>query len=290
MGKRKKRLIAGAVILVALAVLWLFLQHVFPHFSKPFFPDYPQADLSPVLAQETLAPEDYRLLFAQTGLGPAAVDDLRAQGAEGIERILETQEDFFAPPGEDSCDRPGITTREHRWRNDQGRMVPAAPLAPLREGDIFVSFSTHTAGWSHGHAGLVVDPQLGVSLESVVLGSVSSRQNVEHWPCYTTWMVLRPRADDDTRRQVVQLAEEKLTGIPYSLLSGIFGEKFQALDGPHNAHCSYLPWYAWAAAGLDLDGDGGRIVTPRDLSQSPLVDVVQVYGIDPGRIPFDFSD
>lgn len=286
-GKRKKYWIAAA-LLAALAVLWLFLQHVFPHLWPPFRPDYPKLDLSPILAQETLAREDYETLFAQTGLGPAAINDLLAQGPAGVEQIQETQRGFFDPPGEDVCSLLGITTREHRWRDGSGKMVPAAPLAPLKEGDILVSLSTHTAGWTHGHAGLVVDAQLGVSLESVVLGSVSTRQNAAHWPCYTTFMVLRPRADDDARTQVVRLAREKLTGIPYSLVCGIFGEKFQPLDGPHSAHCSYLPWYAWmAAAGLDLDGDGGRIVTPRDLAESPLVEVVQLYGVDPGQFPLE---
>lgn len=290
-GKRKKRLIAAAVFLAALAVLWLFLQHVLPHLFPPFQPDYPQLDLSPILAQETLDREDYETLYAQTGLGPSAVDALLALGDPGVEQIQETQRGFFEPAGEDVCSLLGITTREHRRRDDSGRMVPSVPLAPLKEGDILVSFSTHTAGWTHGHAGLVVDAQNGVSLESVVLGSVSTPQNVKHWSCYTTFMVLRPRADDDARAQVVRLARDKLTGIPYSLICGIFGDKLQPLDGPHSAHCSYLPWYAWmAAAGLDLDGGGGRIVTPRDLAESPLVEVVQLYGIDPGQFPLDLPD
>lgn len=289
-GKGKKRWIVAAILLAALLGLWLFLQHVLPHLWPPFRPDYPQADLSPILAQETLSREDYELLWAQTGLGPSAVDALLAQGEAGVAQIQETQRGFFDPPGEDVCTLLGITTREHRWRDEQGRMVPAVPLAPLKEGDILVSLSTHTAGWTHGHAGLVVDAQLGISLESVVLGSVSTRQNVEHWPCYTTFLVLRPRADEDARAQVVQLAQEKLTGIPYSLLCGIFEDKFQPLDGPHSAHCSYLPWYAWRAAGLDLDGDGGRIVTPRDLAESPLVEVVQLYGIDPGQFSLELPN
>lgn len=290
-GQRKKYWIIGAALLLTLAALWLFLQHVLPHLFPPFQPDYPQLDLSPILAQESLDREDYELLWSQTGLGPSAVDALLARGGPGVEQIKETQRGFFAPPGEDVCSLLGITTREHRWRDPSGRMIPAVPLAPLKEGDILVSFSTHTAGWTHGHAGLVVDAQNGVSLESVVLGSVSTRQNVEHWPCYTTFMVLRPKADDDTRAQVVRLAGEKLTGIPYSLICGIFGEKFQSLDSTHSAHCSYLPWYAWmAAAGLDLDGDGGRIVTPRDLAESPLVEVVQLCGIDPGQFPLELPN
>lgn len=293
MSRRKKRLIAVAVLFLVLAALWLFLQHVFPHFFPPFRPDYPQLDLAPILAHEHLSEADYQTLFAQTGLGTAAIDDLRDRGEAGIGQILDTQAAFFEPPGQDSCSPLGITTREHRYLDEDGYILYAVPLAPLQEGDIIVSFSTHTAGWSHGHAGLVIDPdpQRPVTLESVVLGTLSDTMNANHWRSYTTMMVLRPKADEATRHQVAQLAMERLYGIPYSLVSGVFGDKLQPLDGSHNAQCGYLPWYAWmAAAGIDLDGDGGRVVAPADLAMSPHVEVVQVYGIDPGRYPLSFED
>lgn len=292
MSKRKKRLIAAVGLLVALVALWLFLQHVFPHFHRPFSPDYPQIDLAPVLAQEDLSREDYETIYAQTGLGPAAIDDLRTQGAEGVAQILDTQAAFFEPPNEGSCSLLGITTREHRFLDEDGYILYAAPLAPLREGDILLSLSTHTAGWTHGHAGLVVDPDPDrpVTLESVVLGSLSDTMDTNHWRSYTTLMILRPKAEDETRAQVAELAMERLYHVPYSLVSGVFGDKLQTQDGPHSAHCGYLPWYAWAAVGLDLDGDGGRVVAPEDFAMSPHVEVVQVYGIDPGRYPLEWDD
>lgn len=292
MTRRKKRLLVAIVLLVVLAALWLFLQHVFPHFRQPFSPDYPQIDLSPILAQEGLSREDYETLYAQTGLGPAAVDDLRELGQKGAAQILDTQAAFFTPPNEGTCSALGVTTREHRFLDEEGHILYAAPLAPLKEGDILVSFSTHTAGWTHGHAGLVVDPDPGrpVTIESVVLGSLSDTMDTNHWRSYTTLMVLRPKADDETRAQVAELAMERLYNIPYSLVSGVFGDKLQALDGPHSAHCGYLPWYAWAAVGLELDGDGGRVVAPEDLAMSQNVEVVQLYGIDPGQYPLKWED
>lgn len=291
-GKKSKMIwLWACASLLALLLLWLFLQFVFPHWTKSFRPDYARENLSPILARETLSQEDYRTLFDQTGLGPRAIDDLLAQGETGVAQILDTQQGFFTPPGEAPCAALGITTREHRFRDEEGRILYAAPLAPLEPGDILVSFSTHTAGWSHGHAGLVLDPAGGVTLESVVLGSLSSEMDVNHWRSYSTWMVLRPKGDAQTREKVVQLARERLIDIPYSLVSGAFGDKLQPLDGPHNAHCGYLPWYAWmAAAGLDLDEDGGRIVSPADLAASKNVEIVQVYGIDPTQIPLFFED
>lgn len=277
----------GAVL--AFVALWFFLQGPFAHRLRPFVPQYDRVDLSPVLAQDALSQADYETLYAQTGLGPAAVDDLLAQGSAGVQQILDTQEAFFVPPAESECSLLGVTTREHRFSDADGRLIYAVPLAPLKEGDILISLSTHTAGWTHGHAGLVIDPdpERPVTLESVVLGTCSDAMNANHWRSYTTMMVLRPKADDEKRHQVAQFASEKLVDIPYSLVSGVFGDKFQPLDGPHSAHCGYLPWYAWMAAGVDLDGDGGRIVAPADLAMSDQVEVVQIYGFDPADYPIE---
>lgn len=283
--KRKKRVAVIVLILAAVAALWLFLQHVYPHFHSPFVPSYPAVDLADTLSKPTLQEDDYRFLFAQTGLGKPAIDDLLALGDEGKAQIIDTQTAFLNHPGEAPCEPLGITTREHRFLGEDGLIRYMVPLAPLKNGDIIVTLSTHTAGWSHGHAGLVVDAENCVTLESVVLGSLSSQMNANHWRSYSTLAVLRPKADDETRQKVVQLALDKLDNIPYSLVSGAFGDKFQPLDGAHSAHCGYLPWYAWMSAGIDLDSDGGRIAAPEDFLHSPKLEVVQVYGFDPA----DFS-
>lgn len=281
--RKRKQLAVFAAILVVVAVFWLFLQHIYPHFHTPFVPSYPSVALTDTLSKPVLSEEDYRLLFAQTGLGKPAVDDLLALGDAGKAQILDTQAAFLNHPGEAPCAPLGITTREHRFLDEDGRIRYMVSLAPLKNGDIVVTLSTHTAGWSHGHAGLVVDAENGVTLESVVLGSLSSQMNVNHWRSYSTLAVLRPKADDEARQKVVQLALDKLDNIPYSLVSGAFGEKFQPLDSAHSAHCGYLPWYAWMSAGIDLDSDGGRIAAPEDFLHSPNVEIVQVYGFDPAE-------
>lgn len=282
--KKKKRLLSIAVVLAAVA-LWLFLQHVFPHFHRPYTPGYPPVDLTDTLSKPTLSGTDYALIFAQTGLGKPAVDDLLTAGETGIAQILATQTAFLNHPGDAPCRPLGVTTREHRFVGENGQLEYIFPLAPLKNGDILVSLSTHTAGWIHGHAGLVVDADRGVSLESVVLGSPSGQMDVNHWRSYSTFAILRPKADDETRQTVAALALEKLDGIPYSLVSGAFGDKFQPLDAAHTAHCGYLPWYAWMAVGVDIDRDGGRIAAPEDFLHNPNLEVVQVYGMDPA----DFS-
>lgn len=45
--------------------------------------------------------------------------------------------------------------------------------------------------------------------------------------------------------------------------------------------CAYLVWYAWNHFGYDLDSDGGHFVTSADLLHSDLLEVVQVYAMEP---------
>ena len=68
----------------------------------------------------------------------------------------------------------------------------------------------------------------------------------------------------------------------YHLTAGLIGDKFQDADSPwFGLQCAYLPWYAWKAAGVDLDSDGGRLVSSYDLLHSDQVEIVQLFGIDP---------
>ena len=114
-----------------------------------------------------------------------------------------------------------------------------------------------------------------------MLGSDSACVKARPWPTYANFLVLRVRdADDATRQRVVENARRTLDGIPYSLFAGLLGPKAPEAEGL-TAHCAYLPWYAWQSCGVDLDSDGGRIVTIYDLAASPLLEVVQVCGVDP---------
>ena len=36
--------------------------------------------------------------------------------------------------------------------------------------------------------------------------------------------------------------------------------------------------------GIDLDSDGGCIVKPQDMANSPYMQVVQIYGFDPEKL------
>lgn len=96
-------------------------------------------------------------------------------------------------------------------------------------------------------------------------------------------MLLRPKPEyREKAAQAVAFANEHLAGIPYNLVAGIFTSKFQ--EAPGGTQCAHLVWEAYQSTGLDLDSDGGKIVTVKDLANSEYLDVVQVYGVDPEEI------
>ncbi|MEG2454698.1 MAG: hypothetical protein RSC08_00480 [Oscillospiraceae bacterium] len=275
-------------ILLFLVVLMFVLQTVVAHQFQAFVPPYAQTDLQEVWDRQVLTEEDYSLFFRQTGLGKPAVDDLRVKGDVGYRWLLDIQTSFFAPR-EVLCRPLGFITQEERLTDENGALTYGATLAPLQNGDILLSFSTHTYGWRHGHAGLVVDAAQGVTLEAAVWGEHSGKASADFWRTYSTVLVLRPKGmTPELRAEVTAFALDALDDVPYHLTSGVFGDKAPEEDVV--AQCSYLVWYAYQHFGLDLDSDGGRIVTVNDLAESDLLEVVQVYGLDPSAFPVSHKD
>lgn len=150
----------------------------------------------------------------------------------------------------------------------------------IEPGDILVTVSTHSAGWRHGHAALVVNDNL--TLESCVLGKDSSYCRIKNWETYSTVAVLRVKdSNEDICEQVLDYSGDNLFEIPYRLLSGFIGDKARDSEAHgFGVQCAYLPWYAWKEFGYDLDSDGGRVVTPADLMDSEHVEIIYSYGME----------
>lgn len=165
-------------------------------------------------------------------------------------------------------------------KSDRVDEKDSEPIRDLQPGDILLSLSTHSMGWRHGHAGLVVDSDS--VLECRVLGKNSDIVNVKEWQRYSNYIVLRVKnVTDEEQEAVVSYAKEYLTDIPYRLTAGLFGEKApDCLEKDFGLQCAYLVWYAWQEFGYDLDSDGGKLVTVDDILNSKIVEVIQVYGID----------
>ena len=264
--------------LILSAALWKASTEPLAHWTPP----YDREDLLPVYNKKALSAEDYRFLLMQTGLAPPVVDTLRQAGNFGA---FETaQQAIFTQPRY-SC----VPNSPISWEEELVAPIGGGPrggtIFGLEDGDILITKSSHVYGWRNGHAALVVDAENGVTLESVVLGTNSCTQNLNKWTTFPNFMVLRVKdMDKQTRAEVAAWAMEHLNGVAYDFSMGVLRPKEQEDGNYIGTQCSHLVWAAYKAFGYDLDADGGMIVTPKDLANSPLLEVVQVYGVDPSAI------
>ncbi len=243
-----------------------FSQHVIAH-KKPYFS--PESYGKVELTKDT----DLKTIFLQTGIGEVTAEKMIKDGR--FDEILKAQEIFFANYEVQCTPMIKWFTREERLKEESYEFYDLQP------GDILVTLSTHTWGWRHGHAAIVVDETSVV--ESISMGVNSSKESTFFWEDYSNFAVLRVKDKTfDEREAVARFAEENLINRPYSLLAGFGINKAPDLDnGNLKLHCSYLPWYAWQYFGVDIDSDGGRVVTSFDILHSDKVEIVQLYGLNP---------
>lgn len=218
---------------------------------------------------DALTEEDYEFIYGQTGLGRAAVQSL-----DSLERLYDYQESYFAEV-DFRCRANSPVSCEERVRDSK------ILLAPLEDGDILVTNASHVFNWRNGHAAIVTNAAEGKTLEAVVIGTNSKPQNISKWTSYPNFAVLRLKgADRETRAEIAAAAVEYLDDVPYNVFIGLYPMKYSNISAVKGTQCAHLVWLAYAAYGYDIDSDGGLIVTPKDIAESELFEVVQTYGIN----------
>ena len=245
--------------------------------SARVLPSYAREDIAQLLEQENWSESDYETLYLQTGLGHAALDEMK----EDPERILTFQDALFYD-GDLAHEEVAVTTKRDIFADTRYR----APMVDLQDGDVLITSTCHSFGWRNGHAALVVNGANGSLLESVSLGIPSTITAYgSDWFCYgTNFMVLRLKdAGEEARAEIAQTARERLYNVPYSLTVGFLSPKDQG-ETPQGTHCSHLVWQAYHYFGYDIDSDGGPLCTAQDISRSDLFEVVQVFGFDPVKL------
>lgn len=303
----RRRIWSAILLLGAVAALFLYTWTYECERQAHVGPDYLRKDLTEALqiiertAQAVNGQADAgrgmreaaagQLIFQQTGLSPWTAFLLISQGR--AEAVLAAQEKFFREASV-SCEPNTIISREERLVDSEGNMTKGMPIWGVEDGDILITFCSHTFGWRNGHAAIVIDAEKRLTLEAQVMGSPSQILPLDRWEYYPSFAVLRIRdVDADTRRAIAAYAAESLADIPYRLTAGLgdmgrkslkqelpeTGESLQ----PSGTQCAHLVWYAYERFGFNLDSDGGRIVTPRDLYDSPLLETIQIYGLDRDR-------
>lgn len=261
-----------------------------------YVPCYPLEDITPYLQKQILTKRDYDVLCHQTGLSKTAIDTLRRENK--TEKLLAVQERFFAEVNI-NCECHSFIFREtldqiHADKEERTSWETAIPA--VEDGDILITFNSHFLGWRNGHAAIVIDAGKGLTLEALTLGRNSAILNLDSWLERPSFAVLRLRgATREERAKIAEYAGEHLNRIPYRLSAGIGSERIYTkvignteaagnvsiteLCPPTGTHCSHLVWYAYEHFGYDLDSDGGLVVTPKDLYESPLLETIQVYGM-----------
>ena len=234
-------------------------------------------DLIPILTQTTYSEADYTCLFEQTGLAPPVINELRAE-PDFIAQMLRFQSNYLKSINIKKTNMNSLT-RLDKVLDHEGTMHRAFELAPYHNGYIFLTKSTYTANWRHGHAGIVVDEKRGKILESLEPGTKSMEQNISRWEFYPTFKMMRLKdAPQSYLNQIADYARTHLIDIPYN----IFSFKNQGVV-PKSTHCSSIVWQAFKHFGIDLDSNGGLIVTPEDLARSPYLETLQIFGFHPER-------
>lgn len=263
--KRTLKILLSVVfaVVIVMGIVYV-LQRYAAHSDKPFTPEYDRVELSDTT--------DYETIFLQTGLGKPAAEKLIHENR--FDEILKAQDLFFKNDEIECYPLMWWLTREDRLSNE---LITFYDLQP---GDILVTLSTHSFGWRHGHAAIVLNDL--ETVESIMLGCDSSKENIYYWQDYSNFALLRVKnKTEEERAAVADFSLSKLIGKPYSIFSGFKGKKAPDIDSNNlTLQCSYLAWYAWNSFGVDLDSDGGRLVTTYDILHSDKVEIVQLYGLD----------
>lgn len=261
-------------------------------------------DILPILEQTQITDNQLNILSGQTGLHPGTIRKLLNQGE--TQQLLQIQQYYFAPVRIATHSSTPLTISEHLV-DVQGDRIVGMPLVDLQDGDILITKNSRFLGWRNGHAALVVDAEKGILLEAVMLGTATRLSSVEKWSAYPSFQVLRLKEEYTQReayadnaeptteslpQKIAVYAEKNLIEVPYHLHAGIWErispakiKTVQAADSgeiPVSAlkgtHCAHLVWYAYKQFGIDLDSDGGLIVTPDDIQNSTYLEVIQSYG------------
>lgn len=263
----KSKLFRSIIVLI----LILALRNIDCRLNSFFTPKYPTVDISHIISSPKPSSDELMTLFMQTGVSPLAASELIKTGRSSLLIQLNTM--FFTKPDIDKNYIFFPFTVEERNSSQ------VTPLVPLKDGDILVTFNTHTCDWRHGHTAIVTDAARGEILEHKSIGNVSCMGKASVWGAYPAFAVLR-YADESVASSAAQYAKEELEGIDYSIFAGIISKDKTGSDSPFSSHCSHIVWQAFMAAGADIDSDGGSFVTPHDIAASDKLGVVQIYGLD----------
>ncbi len=264
-------------IFLLLFLFVIFSVEIYDRMTAVQFVPEERVDVSALAAKDSLKEEDYALIFAQTGLARPAVDALKKESSDFKKDLEMFQQQRLLPIHAERSFLFYPTTMAEMLTFEDGR-ERCYRLPPLKTGDILLTRSTRTLMFRHGHVALVVDGEKKQILESMMIGTNSTLADARGFGHYPTLMVLRPNLSEEQRKQIKQYAQQTLTGVPYNLFTGIVQKNKSGEERVDSTHCAHLVWQAYKQMGLDLDSDGGWLVTPHDIAKCQELELVFSLG------------
>lgn len=247
-----------------------------------FVPDYKMISLDSYASKDDYTKSDYKTLFYQTGLSPCAIDALKDKPYY-ISELKKYQRDFFADINVET-DRNPFITRSGYTCDKSGHIISAFKTAPLEDGYILYTPSSNTLGWNNGHIALVTDASNNSIFEAFAPGTKSGLSPDNHWNTYPAFIMFKVSSNILSTNNalipnVINTVNSTLNNLPYSLFAGVLSPK--KAEKVESSQCAHILWYAFQANGLDLDYNGGAIVTPSNIANCSMLEVVQIYGVNP---------
>ena len=268
-------IIAGAIIgSILLCALGFEIAFLVADTIEVWSPDYEKTDLTEILSKETLTDEDYEILYSQTGLTKVGIDRALMRGETGKKRIKDIQDEYFNDyTVENDLFAPYVCT---------DRLADGKSMLNtyLEKGDIIVTSSTHISGFRIGHSGIVTNADLGRVMQAMAYGTPTFEGRIGDFTSRVNFMILSVKCDGEIKSKAADFARESYRGVPYSGFIGVFTKK----ETTEKTQCAHLVWQAYREFGVDLDYNGGMLITPKDLANSPDVELVQVFGFDPVKL------
>lgn len=253
-------------------ILVLLIIHTYNLNNTFWCPDVEYKDVIEICKKENLTDEDYLEIFNQTGISPYAIKRIIEDGR--LNRLQQLNKYYLTKPN---------IKQSYLWfpfTMMDYTVSQRTPLVNLKNGDILVHFNTHTLDWRHGHVGLVVDVENDKVLEHAVIGETSYYSSLSNWNRQSKFLVLRYE-DEEIIDDVLEYAKNNLLDLKYNIFVGVFDNKDKSeSNDKFSSNCSHIIWQAFKKFDIDLDSNGGNIVTPKDIALSNKLKVVQIYGID----------
>lgn len=237
--------------------------------------------------------EEFQILFEQTGLTKIGIERARERKF-GWLRVKQIHENYFTPReavNDYYC--PLICTD---FINEPSKEIY------LEKGDILITSSTHFSGFRIGHSGIVADPENEFPVwQASQVGESNGYATVDDgFTSRINFMVVRIKpevfgAESARDEKYIKAMEDvadyivnDLKDSKYTPFTGVFTNKNNA----KYTSCSHLLWYGFlhfddkngGQRNVDLDPNGGLLVTPKDISRSPYVELVQTFGFDPDKM------